>query len=63
MRDHILNMESSEQNYNIKMSISKHFLIYKLFNAVFNLYTDFNGKKDFTGVKAHSLETFIYFCY
>ena len=27
-------MESSKQNYNIKMSISKHFLIYKLFNAV-----------------------------
>ena len=34
MKDHILNMVSSEQNYNIKMSISKHFLIYKLFNAV-----------------------------
>ena len=34
MKDHISNMVNSEQNYNIKMSISKHFLIYKLFNAV-----------------------------
>ena len=34
MKDHISNIVSSEQNYNIKMSISKHFLIYKLFNAV-----------------------------